>query len=590
MSIFAQGAFQIDPNSTPEQIRRKREAIAKLMPQFGKARYVGEGIGQLAYGIGSGMQERALDKQEAAGTAAAGDIYSGILSRVSSRAPSGGSTYSAAPAPRPTSESQVLADDVMSALGKDAASQFGGIESQYSLPPGYLDRTYEVESGRNPNARNPNSSAGGGFQFIDSTARAYGLTDKTDLGASADAAARLARDNSAQLRAVLGREPTAAELYLAHQQGGAGAAKLLSNPNARAVDIVGFDAVRLNGGDANMTAGEFASKWTGKFGGGPPVMSTQNAPTQAGGIPMADLYAAMANPWMSAEQRAVIGSMIQQQEQADDPMRQMQMEKARLELAQLRNPQAKQTDDIREYEFARSQGYEGTFTDFMTAMRRAGATSITNTVGGDNTPGIGKLSTDYGYVLDENGQIKIDPQTGLPQAAPVPGSPAAQDVQKLEKSQGVKAGNAKTVTDTITTAASRARDAAAKREFGGFGASVIGKINPYSDSAEVNRQVDVLKAQAKIGNLQSMRDASPTGGALGAVTAPELQMLADQSGALDPASPNFLRDLDDYERTLLRTIHGPEAGDAIYAETRGGGVPSGDGWTVIDGVRIREKQ
>jgi hypothetical protein len=338
MSIFAQGAFQIDPNSTPEQIRRKREAIAKLMPQFGKARYVGEGIGQLAYGIGSGMQERALDKQEAAGTAAAGDIYSGILSRVSSRAPSGGSTYSAAPAPRPTSESQVLADDVMSALGKDAASQFGGIESQYSLPPGYLDRTYEVESGRNPNARNPNSSAGGGFQFIDSTARAYGLTDKTDLGASADAAARLARDNSAQLRAVLGREPTAAELYLAHQQGGAGAAKLLSNPNARAVDIVGFDAVRLNGGDANMTAGEFASKWTGKFGSGSsPVMSAQNAPTQAGGIPMADLYAAMANPWMSAEQRAVIGSMIQQQEQAADPLRRMQMEKAQLELAQMRD-------------------------------------------------------------------------------------------------------------------------------------------------------------------------------------------------------------------------------------------------------------
>jgi hypothetical protein len=337
MSIFAQGAFQIDPNSTPEQIRRKREAIAKLMPQFGKARYVGEGIGQLAYGIGSGMQERALDKQEAAGTAAAGDIYSGILNRVSSRAPSGGSTYSATAPSAPPSASQGLADDVMSVLGKDAASQFGGIESQYSLPPGYLDRTYEIESGRNPNARNPNSSAGGGFQFIDSTAKAYGLTDKTDLGASADAAARLARDNSAQLRAVLGREPTAAELYLAHQQGGAGAAKLLSNPNARAVDIVGFDAVRLNGGDANMTAGEFASKWTGKFGGGPPVMSTQNAPTQAGGIPMADLYAAMANPWMSAEQRAVIGSMIQQQEQAADPLRRMQMEKAQLELAQMRD-------------------------------------------------------------------------------------------------------------------------------------------------------------------------------------------------------------------------------------------------------------
>ena len=38
---FAQGMFQIDPNATPEQIARKRAAIAALMPQYGKARYVG---------------------------------------------------------------------------------------------------------------------------------------------------------------------------------------------------------------------------------------------------------------------------------------------------------------------------------------------------------------------------------------------------------------------------------------------------------------------------------------------------------------------------------------------------------------------
>jgi len=340
MSIFAQGAFQIDPNSTPEQIRRKREAIAKLMPQFGKARYIGEGLGQLAYGIGSGRREAALDKQEAAGIEGAKrDFQKDILDRVASRAPSGGSTYSAAPTPRPTSESQVLANDVMGVLGKENPSQFGGIEAELSLPPGYLDRTYEVESGRNPNAQNPNSSAGGGFQFLDSTAKAYGLTDKNNLGASARAAGRLAQDNAGQLRAVLGREPTAAELYLAHQQGGGGAAKLLSNPNARAIDIVGVEAVRLNGGNENMTAGEFANKWLGKFDNGSRVMSAQNAPAQPtqGGPQLADLYKHLANPWHPPEVRSMIASMIQQQEQAADPMRQMEMEKAQLELAQLRN-------------------------------------------------------------------------------------------------------------------------------------------------------------------------------------------------------------------------------------------------------------
>ena len=158
---------------------------------------------------------------------------------------------------------------------------FGAIETQYGLPQGYLSRTYQIESGGNPNAQNPNSSAGGGFQFIDSTAKAYGLTNKFDLGASADAAARLAVDNQRTLMKGLGRAPTAGELYLAHQQGGGGAAQLLANPNARAVDIVGADAVRLNGGNADMTAGEFAAKWVNKIGGG-----TSSAPQGGNALAM----------------------------------------------------------------------------------------------------------------------------------------------------------------------------------------------------------------------------------------------------------------------------------------------------------------
>lgn len=143
---------------------------------------------------------------------------------------------------------------------------FQAAEQQYRLPAGYLAQTAQIESGGNPAAANPNSSARGLFQFIDSTARQYGV-DPMDPASSTDGAARLAADNAATLRQALGREPTPGELYLAHQQGGGGAAKLLANPNARAVDVVGADAVRLNGGDPNMTAGQFASKWTSKLDG-----------------------------------------------------------------------------------------------------------------------------------------------------------------------------------------------------------------------------------------------------------------------------------------------------------------------------------
>ena len=142
---------------------------------------------------------------------------------------------------------------------------FNGAEKQYGLPAGYLSTTAQIESSNNPNALNKDSGAAGLFQFIPSTAKAYGLSNPMDAGASTDAAARLAADNAATLRSKLGREPTAAELYLAHQQGAGGASSLLANPNARAADIVGERAVTLNGGDANMTAGEFASIWINKY-------------------------------------------------------------------------------------------------------------------------------------------------------------------------------------------------------------------------------------------------------------------------------------------------------------------------------------
>lgn len=149
-----------------------------------------------------------------------------------------------------------------------APVDFSAYEARYELPSGFLSRTAQLESSMGKNMKNPNSSATGPFQFITSTAKAYGLSDPMDWTQSTDAASRLGRDNATVLSRALGRAPTAAELYLAHQQGGGGAAKLLSNPSARAVDIVGEKAVRLNGGKTNMTAQEFANLWITKFEGG----------------------------------------------------------------------------------------------------------------------------------------------------------------------------------------------------------------------------------------------------------------------------------------------------------------------------------
>lgn len=163
-----------------------------------------------------------------------------------------------------------FAPEVTAAI--DTAAQRHGVDRSV------LFRIAQLESGGNPNAKNARSSAGGLFQFVDSTARQYGLTNKFDPHQSADAAARLLKDNAAQLRKALGREPTAGELYLAHQQGAGGAIKLLRNPDAKASSVVGASVVSNNGGLPGMTAGEFAQMWIRRAESGYVLPST--APNQ----------------------------------------------------------------------------------------------------------------------------------------------------------------------------------------------------------------------------------------------------------------------------------------------------------------------
>lgn len=149
--------------------------------------------------------------------------------------------------------------------------------ARYGVDPDALVAIATIESALNPQAKNPRSSAAGLFQFIASTAKAYGLSDPYNPEQAADAGARLARDNARTLSARLGRPVTAGELYLAHQQGAGGAAALLSRPNSPAVDVLtdiygggakgrgrAEAALKLNGGKITMAAGEFAGLWTRK--------------------------------------------------------------------------------------------------------------------------------------------------------------------------------------------------------------------------------------------------------------------------------------------------------------------------------------
>lgn len=159
-----------------------------------------------------------------------------------------------------------------------------------------LDRIISAESGGNPYARNPRSSATGAGQFIDSTwlntigkyrpdlvqglDRQQILNLRTDPALSKEMTAAYAKENQGILGAA-GLPITDGTTYLAHFAGPQGAIKVLqSDPNAPVGGVLGDAVVRANPFLANMTAGQLAA-WADK------KMGTPSAPQQPAAQPAA---------------------------------------------------------------------------------------------------------------------------------------------------------------------------------------------------------------------------------------------------------------------------------------------------------------
>lgn len=122
-----------------------------------------------------------------------------------------------------------------------------------------------IESSFNPKAANKHGYKGL-YQFGPNEWKTWGQgKDIFDPEANIDAFIGYHGQIKDQLKTALGRDPTPDELYLGWQQGAGGASKLLTNRDALAKTLVSPDAVLANGGDFNMTGGQFADLWRNKY-------------------------------------------------------------------------------------------------------------------------------------------------------------------------------------------------------------------------------------------------------------------------------------------------------------------------------------
>lgn len=173
-------------------------------------------------------------------------------------------------------------------------------EATAAIPGGYsaagLARLVMIESAGKPDAANASDHVGL-TQFSASTAKEVGIIDRTDPKQSIFGAQQYGANNAPLMARILGRQPTDAELYLAHQQGPGGAQALLSNPNTLAKDALGSLAKveqnlprAIRDKAATMTSAEFVAYWTHKFNG-------TNATAQGAPVPVKTANGqSLANP------------------------------------------------------------------------------------------------------------------------------------------------------------------------------------------------------------------------------------------------------------------------------------------------------
>lgn len=138
----------------------------------------------------------------------------------------------------------------------------------------------------------------------------------------------------------------------------------------------------------------------------------------------------------------------------------------------------------------------------------------------------------------------------------------------LEKTSGMPKAEKRLIQSvTDWQSSSRSIDQAIKK-ISPFSAGVgsLTAIIPQTPARDLSALLKTVKADAAFGALQEMRDNSPTGGALGSIAVPELELLQSKVAALDEGqSPEQLKaQLIDYQNTRKQSLK--KVIDAFYQD------------------------
>lgn len=201
------------------------------------------------------------------------------------------------------------------------------------------------------------------------------------------------------------------------------------------------------------------------------------------------------------------------------------------------------TANQKDYLLAKKEGFKGTFMDFKQALSADPKSGLE----------VLKLQTQILDIQDRINQRKTE----------------SERTAKLEdkKTRGL-VKNIDGLVDTVDKAIGQAKDFSAT----GIPGAVTADI-PGSPALKLRKTVATVQANLGFDKLQQMRDASPTGGALGAVSERELDLLQSTIANLDPNAG---------EEQLVENLNKVKEHYSNWKRTLLGETPSGGANLSID--------
>lgn len=290
---------------------------------------------------------------------------------------------------------------------------------------------------------------------------------------------------------------------------------------------------------------------------------------------MTDIYGALGDQWVASDpaSSAILQAMMAQEMQENDPLRQLQIEGARLgneaaalELDMMRDPPPPAPEyawqTMPDGTLIRTDKTTGTVEPMGQFSKPEEATSAIQNYeylvgagidpakaqelafggGGTTINNMGNIPAGYAVEYDEQGRpVSMSPVPGSPAAIAAEQAAAAQAAQEGAQITSDIEGAEKTLMSTrnvldILDNSDQPTTGTLSRPFAMLSNTPAGRIRSY---------VSTLQSGVALGAMQRLKEASSTGATgFGALSAPELNLLISDIGALDPdnTEPDIFRE------------------------------------------------